>query len=146
VQRERAGFIFLVHPSDVGDVLLLLACCVTSLNPSSSHSCSENVVFIFLVHPFDVGDTLLLSTTSGGAARHDVEEIHLNYTRFLDKDNGRVWWPNRVLRDTPFINLSMSGAYSCTALILIIISFLKCVHCRIAARRALHQPLSLRYV
>ena len=41
-----------------------------------------------------------------------VEEIHLNYTRFLDKDNGRVWWPNRVLRDTPFINLSASGGWA----------------------------------
>lgn len=41
-----------------------------------------------------------------------MEEIHLNYTRFLDKDNGRVWWPNRVLRDTPFINLSASGGHT----------------------------------
>jgi hypothetical protein len=38
-----------------------------------------------------------------------VEEIHLNHTRFLDTDNGRAWWPNKVLRDTPFINLSTSG-------------------------------------
>ena len=38
-----------------------------------------------------------------------VEEIHLNHTRLLDTDNGRAWWPNKVLRDTPFINLSTSG-------------------------------------
>jgi hypothetical protein len=64
---------------------------------------SENVMFIFLVHPFDVGDTLLLDHV-----RHDVEEIHLNHTKFLDKDNGRAVWPNRVLRETPFINLTAS--------------------------------------
>ena len=39
-----------------------------------------------------------------------MEEIHLNYTRFLDKENGRVWWPNRTLRETAFINLTTSGA------------------------------------
>ncbi|KAL4457286.1 hypothetical protein ABPG75_012151 [Micractinium tetrahymenae] len=70
---------------------------------------NENVVFIFVIHPYDVGDVLLLSCTScGSSSRHEVEEMHLNYTRFLDKDNGRVWWPNRTLRETAFINLSTS--------------------------------------
>lgn len=152
---ENVVFIFLVHPFDVGDTLLLCTTgggaarhdvSVASLLPALA--CLPACILRCVGETWSVGRA---GTTSERAVcqcistcahhrwrrststtraswtrthvrlgvvfyidfsfsdRLQVEEIHLNYTRFLDKDNGRVWWPNRVLRDTPFINLSASG-------------------------------------